>query len=382
MTEVEDKKIEVKYRRAAQAINNAGGTPIPISDTLIAILKHIVSEEYLDFIMAFRRQKSQTLEQLKVSSKLSEDEILKNLDVLAKKGLIFNQPNRQSIMVYRLMPFINVGIFEYTFMKKLVYTDDEKELANLYEKLKKEARTSWFSNYDAFLTYLQRMKPIDRTIPFTTNKESGEQLEIVVNEEVEVPEQSILPSQKVEDLIEKFDDIAVGHCYCRHQKDLLGESCKQTDMRENCFTFGKSARYTSEQGFARIISKEEALAILKKSEEDGLVHKAYHPNFDITRDETSICNCCTDCCGQAGGPTVNATNFISQINKDLCVGCGTCVEHCHTNSLKLNDEGKAERVGDYCIGCGVCAYFCPENAISLVGNKRIVRIPPDRQNFN
>ena len=372
--------VERKYRKAAQIINNAGGTPIPISDTLLAILKHIVSEDYLDFIMAFRRQKSQTMEQLKASCNLSEDEILKNVAALAKKGLIFNQPNRKGVIVYRVMPFINVGIFEYTFMKKLEYSEDEKELADLYEKLKKEARRSWFSNYDAFLTYLQRMQPIDRTIPFTTNKASGEELEIVVDKELEVPEQKILPALKVEELIEKFDDIAVGHCYCRHQKDLLGESCKQTDIRENCFTFGKSARYTSAQGFARMVSKEEALRILKKSEEDGLVHKAYHPNFDIKRDETSICNCCTDCCGQAGGPTVNATNYISQVNQDLCVGCGTCVENCHTNSMKLNDEGKAERIGDYCIGCGICAYFCPENAISLVENERIVRIPPKKHN--
>jgi len=187
-------------------------------------------------------------------------------------------------------------------------------------------------------------------------------------------------AQTVEALIEKFDDIAVGHCFCRHHEDLLGNPCKQTNDRENCFTFGKSARYTSEQGFSRIISKEEALKILKSAEEDGLVHKAYHPNFDIKRDETSICNCCTCCCGQAGGPSVNATNYISQVNQDVCVGCGTCVEHCHTNSMIMNDDGKAVNTGDRCIGCGVCAYFCPENAITLVENQRKVVIAPTRQN--
>ena len=65
----------------------------------------------------------------------------------------------------------------------------------------------------------------------------------------------------------------------------MGRSCTQTNERENCFTFGKSARYTSEQGFSRMISKEEAIQILMKAEDDGLVHKAYHPNFDITKDE-------------------------------------------------------------------------------------------------
>ena len=46
---------------------------------------------------------------------------------------------------------------------------------------------------------------------------------------------AVLPSQRVEDLIQKFDEIAVGHCFCRHHKDLQGAPCKQTSERENCF---------------------------------------------------------------------------------------------------------------------------------------------------
>jgi len=367
-----------KYKKVTQIINTAGGTPYSMSDTLVTIVKILVSEEDLDFIMAFEEQKSQTLEQLKESSGLSEEVILKKVGKLAKKGLIFDQPNRQGMRVYRLMPFINVGVFEYTFMKKLEYSDEEKELATLYEKLGKESTKKWVSVYDVLDGYLKKMRPIDRTIPFTENKETGKEIKIIVNKELEVPEQRILPTQKVEELVEKFDDIAVGHCFCRHHNDLLGDSCKQTDKRENCFTFGKSARYTSDQGFSRLISKEEALKILKEAEQDGLVHKAYHPKFDVKRDETSICNCCSCCCGQALNPTVNASSYIAQVNQDQCVGCGTCVEKCYYGAMKLNEEEKAERIGEHCIGCGVCAYFCPENAISLVEDERIVRYIPPR----
>ena len=320
------------------------------------------------------------MEQLKQSSNLSEEEILKKVETLAKKGLIFNQSNRYGVMVFRLMPFVNVGVFEYTFMKELEITEENLELAKLFEKLERESKERLKSNYNVALSFLKNMPPIDRTIPFRENKETGNEIEIIVNKELDVPEQKILLTQTVEELIEKFDDIAVGHCFCRHHKDLLNNPCKQTELRENCFTFGKSARYTSEQGFSRMVSKEEALEMLKQSEQDGLVHKAFYPNFDMKRDETSICNCCTCCCGNAGGMTVNSTKYISQFNHDLCVGCGTCVDNCYTNSIELNDEGKAELVGDYCIGCGVCAYFCPENAISLVENERIVRIPPEPQN--
>jgi Pyruvate/2-oxoacid:ferredoxin oxidoreductase delta subunit len=375
---------EAKYKKAAQIISSAGGTPIPVSDTLISILKHAVSEDDLDFILSFRRKKSQTLEELKKSSKLPEDKIIEKATNLAKKGVMFNQPNRHGLMVYRILPFVNVGLFEYFFMKKLEYNQENKELANLFLKLQTELRNFVQKEYDKVVPMLLKQPPIDRTIPFYTNEATGNHIEIKVDHELEVPSEQILPSQTVEELINKFDDIAVGHCFCRHHKDLLGEPCKQTDQRENCFTFGKSARHVSKSGFGRVISKEEALKILREAENDDLVHKAYHPNFDIKRDETSICNCCTCCCGQAPqnliSATINATNYKASINQDLCVGCETCVKHCHTGVIELNDDNKAEIVGEYCIGCGTCAHHCPENAISLIKGQRIVRIPPPRRN--
>ncbi|MHA1498669.1 MAG: ATP-binding protein [Promethearchaeota archaeon] len=368
MTETLDQETYKKYKRAAQIINGAGGTPFPINDTLISILKHIVpDEEDLAFVKFFKRKTSQTMEQLKESSNLSEDEILKNVERLAKIGLIFNQPNRHGLMVYRLMPFVDVGVFEYTFMKELENTEENRELALLFDKLISDVKGKLKQDYDAMLSFLKNRPPVDRTIPYTKNKATGAEIEIIIDETLDVPEEKILPVQKVEDLIEKFDDIAVGYCFCRHQQDLLGNPCKQTDIRENCFTFGKSARYTAEQGFSRLIRKEEALDIIRRSAEDGLVHKAYHPHFDTTKDETSLCNCCNCCCGQAGSNTfnVNSTHYIAQVDEDACIGCGTCVENCHTGTMQLNDNNIAE-VGDSCIGCGVCASLCPEQAISLI----------------
>ncbi|MHA2284013.1 MAG: 4Fe-4S binding protein [Promethearchaeota archaeon] len=374
--------IDERYRNAVNVINSAGGSPVPVTDNTIAILKYIVEEEHLDFIMAFKGRRSQTMEQLKESSGLSEDEINRHAEALAKKGLIMNQPSRSGLMIFRLMPFVNVGVYEYTFMKKLEWNEWEKGLAQLYKKLNEQSAGRMLANYDAIVkNFLPTMRPIDRTVPYTENFETGNEISILIDEEVEVPEEKIISSQKVEEIIQKFDDIAVGHCYCRHFRDLVDESCKQTDMRENCFTFGKSARYTTEQGFARMISKEEALDILKKSEKDGLVHKAYHPNMDFKREEDSICNCCSDCCGQAKNITSNMSNFIAQVDHDICTGCGTCVEKCYSGAKELNDEGKAETIEGRCIGCGICAAFCPEGAISLVEKPRVVRLAPPRSNY-
>jgi len=374
--------IDEKYKEAGNIISKAGGTPVPVNDTLIKLLKFFIMEDEVDFIAAFNEKKSQTMEQLKLSSGLLEDEINRKVKDLAGRGVIFNQPNSKGIMVFRLLPLLNVGTFEYNFMGKLEKTERNKEIASLFNKLFGDLQIMLQDNYDAIIPFLLSAPPVDRTIPVFENKPKNEPVKIIINKELEATRDRIVPSQKVEELIAKFDEIALGHCFCRHYKDLEGSPCKQTSDRETCFTFGKSARFTSEQGFSRMITKDEALKVLKRAEEAGLVHKAYHPNFDTSKDETSICNCCRCCCANGVdnmiAPITNATNFISVVNDDLCIGCGKCVKECHTYAAYLNDDKKARRKEELCIGCGVCAHFCPQNAISMAEGERIVRIPPKR----
>jgi len=373
-----------KYKKAAHIIIKAGVLPTPVNQTLIDILKLLLTEDELDFINAFKRKTSQTMEQLIKTSKMPEDQILSFVKGLAKKGFIFNQPSSKGLMVYRLLPLLMVGAFEYLYMKKIEHNELDKKLAKMFSDYFEETRDFIQGNYDQILPVFEKMLPIDRTMPILADTIQGDEINLSINEEIEVPEEHVLPTQKVEELIEKFDDISVGHCFCRHHRDILGEPCKHTDLRENCFTFGKSARYIAEQGFGRLISKEEALDIMKKSEDDGLVHKAFHPHSDITKAETSICNCCKDCCGTLEWwrmgivALINSTNFLSQVDPDLCSGCGTCVEKGPVDAIELNDSDIAEVNAEYCIGCGVCAHFCPENAITLLEGVRKVYVPPPR----
>lgn len=372
------------YRKAARTIVKAGLIPFPINDTMIELLKLLIDEEQLPFIMAFRKKSSQTMEQLKLSSKMSENEIEMHVKKLSKKGFIFNQPSSKGVMVYRLMPIFMVGVFEYTFMKKLEISEENEKLAMLFAKLFDELRNFVQKNYDNIVPIYQNFPPIDRTVPILDKTTEGEEIKILINKEISIPEEKVLPTQKVEEIIKKFEDIAVGHCFCRHHKDILGNPCKTTNIRENCFTFGKSARYTSEHGFARMISKDEALKILKESEKAGLVHKAFHPHEDIERDETSICNCCECCCAtfemwrKGAISMINSTNYLSYIDEKLCTGCSICINKCPVNAIELNDDNKAERNAEWCIGCGVCAHFCPENAISLLEGMRKVYVPPPK----
>jgi len=373
--------VEAEYRKAANILNKAGGFPYLITDTTLKILKFNIKEENLGLVMAFKKSISQTMEQLKESSGLSEEEILKKADALAKRGVLFNQPNSKGVMVYRLLPIARQ--LEYNFMKKLDNSEENNRLAKLFHEFNEEIKDLFHSNRERFVSTLKNLPPIDRTVPILENQETGEGINIIVNEEIEVPTEKVLPTQKIEELIKKYDDIAVGYCYCRQHNEFLGNPCKQIELTPTCFTLGKSARHTSNHGFSTLVSKEEALKILKMCEEAGLVHKAYHLHSDIYKDEVAVCNCCSCCCLTAREslifPVANATNYLASIDHDLCVGCGTCVEKCYNKAIELNDDNKAERIEELCVGCGVCAYFCPENAISLIEGPRTVIFFPQKK---
>ena len=52
------------------------------------------------------------------------------------------------------------------------------------------------------------------------------------------------------------------------------------------------------------------------------------------------------------------------IDNEKCTGCGTCVDTCPVECLKLENE-KATVDPDECIDCGTCVDECPEEAITL-----------------
>jgi Pyruvate/2-oxoacid:ferredoxin oxidoreductase delta subunit len=276
-----------------------------------------------------------------------------------------------------------VGLMEYKFMVELTGSPEEKNLARLFEKLLDELREQIQGNYDSLTPLFVNAPAVDRTVPVRSTQD-GRPVKIVpVDRTVKVSEEFILPSQTVEEIIDKFDDIAVGHCFCRQRRSLLGDPCSTHAPTLNCFTFGKSARHTSAQGFARKVSKEEALDIMRAAEQAGLVHKAFHPGSRESSPETSICNCCKDCCDtlqlwRSGTlPLINSTYHLSVIDPNACTGCGTCIDWCPTDAIRLNDDGLAERDEKACFGCGVCSRFCPEEAISLKeGLRRVCILPP------
>jgi len=77
--------------------------------------------------------------------------------------------------------------------------------------------------------------------------------------------------------------------------------------------------------------------------------------------------------GQGGGPiatggwpTATAVREVAQVDAQLCVGCGQCVQVCPTGAISLDVEAKPRVNASLCQGCNACASQCPTAAIRMV----------------
>ena len=105
-------ELQKKFKKAANAIINAGPIPFPLTDTFIEIMKFYLDEEDVEFLRAFSIKNSMSIDELVKKAKLPQDEVEKKAEKLAKKVFIFNQPSSSGVMVYRLLPLVVIGTFE------------------------------------------------------------------------------------------------------------------------------------------------------------------------------------------------------------------------------------------------------------------------------
>jgi NAD-dependent dihydropyrimidine dehydrogenase PreA subunit len=170
--------------------------------------------------------------------------------------------------------------------------------------------------------------------------------------------------------------MVVANCICRQAKDRVGESCRQTDLRETCLIFGRAAEHYLDMGLARSITKEEALTILSQAQEAGLVLQP----INSQRPE-AVCCCCGDCCGLLMAAKMfpkpselYASSYYAEVDAERCNACASCVDRCQLQAAKLvNDICAVDR--DRCIGCGVCVTNCSVKAIGL-RKKETAPVPP------
>lgn len=141
--------------------------------------------------------------------------------------------------------------------------------------------------------------------------------------------------------INKYDTFSLSPCSCRASRRTIDDGCGHLE-EDMCIQMGKGAEHYIRTGRARQVTREEVYEILKRAEDNGLMHDM--PNIEEAGESAAICNCCAcSCFGLRVGMLFGArdvirSNFVAEIDETKCVACGQCVENCPGNALKLGQK--------------------------------------------
>ena len=266
-------------------------------------------------------------------AKIPVEEATRRLKEMNKKGLILGVKQKGKPPLYMAIQFV-VGFWEGQVNKlsRELVVDFEEYFPSLIDA------SIWGKT------------PQMRTIPVEKS--------ITVQPEV-------MPYERAEELVRTNKTFAVSNCICRQEQQMLGKGCDKPV--ESCMQFGVAAESVVQTGRGRAISQEEALVILRRAEETGLVLQPAN-----AKDPLFICACCGCCCGVLRGlkrfpapAKIVASPFLASHNADTCKGCGLCTKRCQMEAFRV-DNKKAILNPDRCIGCGLCVSTCPTQSLSLV----------------
>jgi Pyruvate/2-oxoacid:ferredoxin oxidoreductase delta subunit len=198
------------------------------------------------------------------------------------------------------------------------------------------------------------------------------------------PPPDVLDWQRATEVVGGARAWAVSLCYCRHEAEHRGAACGAP--MEACLTLNGGADFVVRRRFGRAIGRAEALDLLARSRDAGLVQLA-----DNVRDRpTFVCNCCGCCCGQLravsrwGLRAVNPSGFAPRLDAARCSGCSRCARACPVGAIALEPRrvearprnALAPRVDPgRCIGCGVCCGACGKGALRMDRAGGAPRVP-------
>ncbi len=327
----------------------------PWNDKLYSILKELYTAEEAEIAVKMPYG-LRTVDQIQKATGFEKVRMQKLLDNLSLKGLVMDLHINGEYR-YILSPMM-IGIFEFTMMR----TGENlnfKEWARLFN----DYLHGDDSYYKANFGHGEKISPL-RVLPYEES--------IAVSDYVE-----ILDYEMAASLVEENNKFCIGICSCRHEKLHAGKKTCAMPL-ETCSTFGDSADYMVNHGFAKAVSKSEMKDNLSRCREMGLVMCA----DNIKKNASFICFCCGCCCNvllgisRFGYPGVVVTsNYIAGTDRSICSECGDCIEACPIGAIKTRAEGGPEIDERFCIGCGVCGLKCTTGAMRLGKRKQRVLYP-------
>ena len=291
-------------------------TGITYGDPEYRILDPIVDDDMCSVMMRMRLETDFSAEDLAKKTRKSLDFVQTQCDKLVKAGVIRTRV-RSGVLCY-YYPIWVPGIME-GILSNREQCDAHPELGACFEEYTR-IRVGMLAPMLGNGVNFMRVMPVMSAIENDTHKASYDEIST---------------------LIEKAWAISVGPCSCRRSRRLMGEGCGHLE-EDMCLYLNDNAISFSKNGEHRLITKEEAYEILRRAEDNGLVHEVNQAlGFD---DVTAICNCCGCSCYALRiaelfrSPNGVSSNFIARVDKDKCVACGQCVETCQTNAVRLGQK--------------------------------------------
>ena len=344
-------KIHSAYRELQQHLNKLPvGFPQTESGVEIKILKLLFTPKEANVAMKLKFM-PETIRHIYRRVKKNVDskrELRKLLDSMTEKGAISGRKIGNRIY-YRNLLFI-IGIYEYQVTRM---TREFMELMNQY---------------------------IDEAFAFEFFRTENHQLRTIPIEKSLTSETHVYIYDNIIQLIKKtHGPFGVAECVCRIGHDLTGNNCKQTDLRESCLVYRNTARYHIDHGYARSITRDESIRILREAENAGLVLQPGN-----SKRLGFICTCCGCCC--EGLKLVNklprpaevyTSTYFAEVDVKECSGCETCIKRCQMKAISLKNDISSVDL-DYCIGCGLCGPTCPNKAIKLFKKSQKKKTPRSR----
>ncbi|WP_449246116.1 4Fe-4S binding protein [Desulfarculus baarsii] len=322
------------FRRLQQRLDTYSlGFPQTDSGVELEILRHLFSEDDAEVFLAM----SPKVEPAEVIAPRLGREVAAmavKLAGMAERGLLFSLRKGDQTL-YGAIPVIH-GLFEFQ-VKRI-----GPELAGLMERYFAEAQftQAMQTSLGAFL----RTIPVQKAVPVAHNVASFDDA------------CQLLRAAKL---------IVVTECICRKQQITVGKGCGKP--LEACFMFGSMAQYYLDHDMGRRVDVDEAIALVTKAQEAGLVTQP-----GTAQNPAGMCNCCGDCCGVLRALNLHPkpaeivfSNHFAVVDKDACTGCETCLDRCQMKAIVMGDDGLARIDLDRCIGCGLCVTTCPTEALTL-----------------
>ena len=314
-------------------------------------LASVMTDEMVEVALKMGVRKPKTTEQLMKLTKMEREPLEKLLTEMAWLGIVeYNwenldgkNPNHEKRWI---LPLFVPGSAEFLNMRKS-QIDQNPEVAAFFERM----------------TFL----PLEKITPMVPPGGSGIGMHVIPVEKAIESENEAIGLEKISYWLDKYEGkYAKSMCSCRASRQKLGEGCGD-DPENWCIAVGDMADYVVETQRGEYITKEEALDIFRRAEENGFVHQI--TNIDGEQKIFAICNCNVNICNALrtsqlfNTPNMSRSAYVAKVESENCVACGRCVEGCPDHEWGPEkwaiDYRDKNRVNCYKTGTAPCKTACP-----------------------